>query len=274
MRVLLRNKGDFAKRGVAVPGPSTYRQLLRDSLNALDAAAPSEQAREVLLDAILDDDTADRLILSNAHFFGAPRAAVQAAQLYPKATERLLSMSRLFPKDEIELFMAMRNPASFLPAVFAQSPKRDIERFLGHSDPTVITWSELLLRIRETVPNIAITVWCSEDSPLIWAQIIREMAGLEHGQKIIGGFDLLSTIMSKEGMKRFRGYLKEHPNMNEIQKRRVIAAFLDKFALEDQIEEELDLPGWTEDLVDAMTHGYDEDMYAVQRIPGVQLIAP
>ena len=75
-------------------------------------------------------------------------------------------------------------------------------------------------------------------------------------------------------MQRFAAYLKSHPDMTEIQKRRVISAFLDKFALEEEIEEELDLAGWTKDLMDDMTDAYDEDMLEVQRIPGVTLIAP
>ena len=80
--------------------------------------------------------------------------------------------------------------------------------------------------------------------------------------------------MSKEGMQRFAAYLKSHPDMTEIQKRRVISAFLDKFALEEEIEDELDLAGWTKDLMDDMTDGYDEDILEFQRIPGVTLIAP
>ena len=80
--------------------------------------------------------------------------------------------------------------------------------------------------------------------------------------------------MSKEGMQRFAAYLKLYPDMTEIQKRRVISAFLDKFALEEEIEDELDLAGWTKDLMDDMTDVYDEDMLEVQRIPGITLIAP
>ena len=75
-------------------------------------------------------------------------------------------------------------------------------------------------------------------------------------------------------MQRFAAYLKSHPDMTEIQKRRVISAFLDKFALEEEIEDELDLAGWTKDLMDDMTDVYDEDMLEFQRIPGVTLIAP
>ena len=100
------------------------------------------------------------------------------------------------------------------------------------------------------------------------------MAGLEHGEGIVGEFDLLHDIMSKTGMTRFEEYLAAHPNMTEMQKRRVISAFLDKFAIEDAIEEEVNAPGWSEADIEAMTEIYEEDMFAVARIPGVTYIAP
>jgi hypothetical protein len=109
---------------------------------------------------------------------------------------------------------------------------------------------------------------------LIWSQIIRELGGIDHHEKIVGGFDLLSTIMSKEGMERLRSYMHLHQDITEIQKRRVITAFLDKFALDDEIEEELDMPEWTDTLVDELTELYDEDMQTVERMDGVRIIAP
>lgn len=272
MKCLLRNKGDFARRGVAVPGPSQYRRLMRDTLNALRGYHPSPEARDILMDEILDGEEPERLILSNANFFGAPRACVRNGVLYPAAGERLQKFAQLFPNDKIEMFMALRNPATFLPAVFDRSPKEEMGDFLGNVDPRKILWSTSLAHLRQAAPSVQFTVWCNEDAPLIWAQIIREMANLPSGEKITGGFDLLSGIMSREGMLRFRAYLKSHPVMTEQQKRRVIAAFLDKFALEEEIEEELDLPGWTETLVDEMTEVYDADMYNLQNMPGVRMI--
>ena len=62
--------------------------------------------------------------------------------------------------------------------------------------------------------------------------------------------------------------------MTEIQKRRVIAAFLDKFALDEEVVEEVDLPGWTEDLITQMTELYEEDIFVMQRLPGVEMIVP
>ena len=34
------------------------------------------------------------------------------------------------------------------------------------------------------------------------------------------------------------------------------------------------LPGWTEDLVEDLTEIYEEDVFALQRMPGIQMIAP
>ena len=274
LKCLLRNKEDFAKVGVSVPGPGKYRTLLKEAFKALQTNDPAPEARDVLIDAILDDEMADRLILSNAHFFGSQRHSIVGGVLYPEAPQRIANLRRLFEFDQIEMFMAIRNPATFLPAVLGKAPDRKIREAMGDRDPREFRWSDLLLRIREAAADIPITVWCNEDTPLIWAQIVRELAGLEHGEKIVGGFDLLSEIMSKEGMKRFRAYLHEHKGMSEMQKRRVIAAFLDKFALDDVVEEELDLAGWTDELVEEMTDIYDEDVLNIQRIPGVQVISP
>ena len=80
--------------------------------------------------------------------------------------------------------------------------------------------------------------------------------------------------MTQEGMKRFRAYLAEHPVMTEMQKRRVISAFLDKFAKEDEIEEEIATPGWSPHLLADMTEAYEEDLYHLERIPGVNFLSP
>lgn len=273
-KTLLRNKEPFAQRGVAIPAPGRYRPLVREMLGALESAEPSPDARDVLVDAILDDETADRVILNHVHVFGAPLACLRSGMLYDLAPERMHNLMHLFEHDQIELFLAIKNPAVFLPGLFSASPQNTMESFLRGDDPLSIRWSTTLREIRSAAPGVTITTWCYEDMPLLWAQIIREMAGLEHGEKITGGFDLLSEIMTNEGMQRFRSYLKTHPKMSELQKRRVIAAFLDKFAIEDAIEEEIEAPGWDEDLLDDLTRIYEEDIQLCAQIPGVNFMMP
>ncbi|OWU83378.1 hypothetical protein ATO6_18080 [Oceanicola sp. 22II-s10i] len=273
VKCLLKNKDLFLQKGIAVPGPSRYRKLLRDTVKAMIKDAPADGARDILLDQIVEQDGATRVLLSDENFFCVPKLAVSGGLLYPRAEQRLTDLAELFGSDHLTLCLGIRNPATYLPALFAESPHDDFLTFLDGTDPALLRWSELIARIRAAHPEIEITVWCNEDTPLIWGSIIREVAGLEHGTKIIGGFDLLADIMSKEGMQRFRAYLHAHPVMTERQKRRVIAAFLDKFAIEDEIEEELDLPGWDEAYVDMLSERYDEDVFEIERIPDVHFIA-
>jgi hypothetical protein len=185
-----------------------------------------------------------------------------------------LSLQHLFAQDKLELYIGLRNPATILPGLLENAHPDRKAQVLSNLDPYHLRWSDLLTRLRRAVPQVPLTVWCFEDMPLIWAQIIRDMSGLEMNQRLDGGMDLLSTIMSREGMRRLRQYLAQHPDMSETQQRRVMAAFLDKYVREDELEEEIDLPGWSEALIESVTALYEEDMQIVQRIPGVTMITP
>lgn len=274
MKCLLRNADDFATLGIAVPGPSKYRSILRETLNAMVSAPAAEGARDVLLDAILDEGNAERIILSDPNFFRTPRTAMQGGMLYPAAPVRMMRLAQIFADDEVEIFIGIRNPATLLPILQEKATKPEPDAFWGGRRAQDIRWSEVIGLMRDAVPDAPITVWCNEDTPLIWAHIIRQLAGLPDDRKITGGFDLLNSIMSDEGMKRFRAYLKDNPVMTEHQKRRAIAAFLDKYAVDEAVEEELDMPGWTDELVDELTEIYDTDLEAIAAIPGVRLLMP
>ncbi len=274
MKCLLRNKEAFQAKGVSVPGPGKYRKLLRQTLGAMSKGELALDAEEVLFDAILDAEQTDRVLLSNAHFFGAPRAALRKGFLYPNAPERMASLVRLFPGHDLELFMAIRNPATYLPLCFEQSPRETLPDFMDGVDPRALRWSDTFLRIRQAAPEVPITVWCNEDAPLVWAQVVREMAGLEHGEPVVGGYDLLCDIMSKDGASRFAKYIEIKSDLSEIQIRRVMTAFLEKFAVDEAVDEVIDLPGWSAELVSELTEIYDEDVFDIERIPGVQLISP
>lgn len=273
LKCLLRNKEGFSTQGIAVPGPGKYRPLLKETFQAMETAAPAEGARDVLIDAILDEEIAQRLILSNEHFFGSQRYAVGNGMLYPEGPERVAKLRTLFDGDDLEIFMAIRNPAAFLPAVLQKATPQRIAETLGHADPRSLRWSDLLERIRAAAPDVPLTIWCNEDLPLIWGELLRRVAGLDLEAKVSGSFDMLSEIMDREGMQRFRVYLHQHPGMTEDQRRRVMAAFLDKYAMEEELVEELDLPGWSDALVAEMTEIYEEDIARIATMPGVRFIA-
>jgi len=89
---------------------------------------------------------------------------------------RLRGLQDLFPEDNLEIFLALRNPATFIPELLKETRNLDINTLLNGFDPMALRWSELVARIQTTLPNARLTVWCNEDTPLIWAQLIRELA--------------------------------------------------------------------------------------------------
>lgn len=276
LKCLLRNAEAWRHEGVAIPGPSKYRKLLNEALNKLGGEPPDPETRDVLLDAILQEDPGQisRLVLSNDNFFSVPKLMMQGGYVYRRAEARLRGLRDVFAGDEVELFMGLRDPASFLPAVFAATPHEDFSSFMAGVDPMHFRWSDLIRRIRADLPEMPVTLWCNEDTPFLWGQIIREMAGIALSRKITGAFDLYATVISREGMQRFRGFLKENPTITEKQKRRVMMAFLDKYALEEEMEQELDLPGWDGPYVDMLTELYEEDLEVIAGMEGVRLLTP
>ncbi|MBE9638469.1 hypothetical protein [Salipiger mangrovisoli] len=276
LKGLLRNAGEFLQEGIAVPGPSRYRMLLSEAISSLGAAVPAPEAREVLLDAILseDPDKVERLVLSHEGLFSVPKLALDGGMLYRRAERRLQALARLFEGDELQIFIGLRDFATWLPAMLRATPHQDLHSFLCGADPMRLRWSDLVLRLRSALPGVPITLWCNEDTPLLWGQILREAAGIDPERKITGSFDIFSEIVSPEAMQRFRGFLRENPTVSEAQKRRVMVAFMEKYALPGAMEEELDMPGWDAAYVDMLTGLYDEDVWQMAQLDGVRVLAP
>ncbi|MEM6275638.1 MAG: hypothetical protein AAF714_01715, partial [Pseudomonadota bacterium] len=68
LKCLLKNRDTLAEQRVSVPNPGRYRKLLRELLGNLAAGAAGKLGRRDVLDAILDNDDADRVVMSNANF--------------------------------------------------------------------------------------------------------------------------------------------------------------------------------------------------------------
>ncbi len=274
LKSLLKNAGDLSDAGIKVPGPGKYRRLIRETIQNLNGAPPAPNTRTILLDAIIEDDNAQRLVMSNTNFICVANRIFDGGVFYQQAEAKIQALHQLFAEDEIELFLSLRNPATFLPVALAESKSGAPDAYLKGLHPTQIRWSDLVRRIQHNFPMTKLTVWCNEDTPLIWAEILRNISGVDHDTRITGGFDLLASIMSAEGMNRFLNYLRAHPPKTDMQKRRVIAAFLDKYAVEDKIEETVEWPGMTEDMVEELSQLYENDVAFIEQLPGINFIAP
>ncbi|MFE3838984.1 hypothetical protein [Pseudogemmobacter sonorensis] len=272
IRCLLKNRSALAEQGIAVPAPTRYRRLLRDTAVQLKGAAASVETQTMVLEQIMDEDDADRLILSWDSFLAFPQWALRG-QLYGFAGERIRAFTQIFPAIGAEFHLAIRNPATFLPALFERQKGKSYEEFIEGADPLQIRWSDVVRQIVTQNPGVPLTIWADEDTPLIWDEVLQEVSGHDDGFALEETDELLSLIMSPEGFARMRRYTDDHPPANLAQRRRIVTAFLEKFGRPDQLSLRFDLPGWTPALVDSITEGYYRDIETIRNLPGVAFLS-
>ncbi len=272
LRCLLKNRQTLGAQGIVVPGPARYRTLLRDTAITLKGQAASRDTQALVLEQIMEEDTADRLILSWENFLSFPQW-VLSDRLYPAAAERVRAFTQIFPEIEAEFHLAIRNPATFLPDLFAKQRDKTYEAFMGGTEPADHHWSGVIADVLAENPDVPFTVWCDEDTPLIWPEVLQAVSGHAEGTVLDDHDELLTKIMSPEGVTRMNAYLDGNTPPSVVQRRRVVSAFLDKFAMPDKVEMELDLPGWTQDTVASLTAGYTADIARIRAMPGVTFLS-
>jgi hypothetical protein len=273
LRCLLKNRGLLAEEGIIVPGPAKYRTLLRDTAMTLKGQPAPPETQAMVLEQIISETDVDRLILSWDNFLGYAQGAVRRG-IYSSGAERMAAFCKIFPNAETEFFIAIRNPATFVPAVFQKQHGRAYEEFMDGVEVETLRWSTLIEALRTTNPDVAITVWCDEDTPLLWPEVLQAVSGHSDDITLVDTDDLLASIMTADGMQRMASYMATHPPQNAGQRRRVVSAFLDKFAQADQIDVTIEMDGWSEELVARMTDAYDQDVARIIAMDGVSFLSP
>ena len=274
LKSVLRNADALLQQGIAVPGPGRYRKLIREAIESLDGAHPAQEARDVLLDAIVEDDKITRLVLSNDNFLTVPKRIFDHSVFYHQAEKKVRGLHSLFPNDQIALFMGMRHPASFLQETATRAGMTSLTEYLGVLQPLELRWSDVIQRIKRAAPQTPLYVWCNEDTPLIWEELIRLFSGVSADMPIAGQFDVLASIISAEGLQVLTSGIAALTDEDIDARQELIANVLDTHALPDQLEDSIDLPELDGPTVDAMTASYEADLGVIGRMEGVELILP
>jgi hypothetical protein len=275
VRSLLRNRDTLSAHGVVVPGPGRYRKVLRDVVNRLRGTPASAEAEELLTEAIVERDAPETLVLSNESFICLPDRALDEARLYARAFKTAW-LRQVFPRHEVTFALALRNPATFVPALFRGRMNEDLdfEDYMTGIDPRALNWSDAIATIRAANPDAGIVVWCNEDSPILWGAILRAVTGLGPDVALDGGLDLALQIVDAAGVAAIEAHFGRPPWFDGPEVRRELGRLIEAHARAGEIDEEIDLPGWGEDLMADLTAAYDADVARIAAMPGVKLITP
>ncbi|WP_254437995.1 hypothetical protein [Ruegeria arenilitoris] len=179
-----------------------------------------------------------------------------------------------FRDHQIELFMGLRNPGSFIPKLLMSLPEQERADAIRNTDLSCLSWIGMIEDIRDLAPGVQITLWGNEDTPFIWGDIIRALGDLSEDTPLVDEHDLLLSLLDETGQKEVLELSHQDAEPSEASLHENMARIFENHAKPGEIEEELDLPGWSIEVVDAFTELYEQDLERLGSIPGVRVLKP
>ncbi len=274
LNCLRHNAGYLARKGVIVPAGEVYRPIMRDAIRKLQGAEAEPDEEESLLELVLKGMSGQRLVMSSENFICIPQRVFDDGIFYNKMRHKSVWLRNVFPAQRVSFFLAIRNPAAFIPELYLRRKQGTFEDFLDPIDLATVQWSRVITTLADAVPDCSITVWCAEDAPLIWPEVMSALAGLQDARDLERTDVHLRSIMQPEGWTRLSDYLEKHPGLAVPQRRWATISFLDKYAKDSAMEDSYDLPGWTQDRIESFTEAYEADLDVIAELPGVTMIQP
>lgn len=274
VRTLLQNRSSLSKLGTEVPSPGRYRAVLGEALNALRGGEASEDMQELVLDAILDTEKPKRIVLSQPGFLGLPERAITPRGLFADVAARISALSNLFPDAEVEYFLALKNPATLIPFLVEATEGKQYDAILGDIDPIELRWNEAARRLVQAAQGRKVVIWCNEDAPILWPELVRRIGGIQDNTRILGSFSMASKLIRPEGTAWLRNQLLQNNAITMEERRDLFAKALQQFHLPDAIYQVVNYPDWTQQFIDEITELYYSDVAEIAALPGVEFMMP
>ncbi|WBU63228.1 hypothetical protein [Paracoccus aerodenitrificans] len=270
-RTLMRNREELWEHGVEIPAPGRYKGVFGETMKALNGGAAPADVQEMLLDALLDNDSSNRIILSQSSFLGMPQRAISPTGLYPRAPGRMSGLSNLFPDNVVEFVVTVMHPAKLVLEIVKMS-NGNYETVMGGVDPAALSWSPAIRNILQLVPDRDIVVFAQEDLPFIMPEVLHRMVDIDDKAELKGELDLLAEILGPEAFKQFQQRLAEAED-DSISTRRNLTEEALLAAAPSAFEEIVALPGWSQPLIDELSESYAHDLAEIAALPGVEFIS-
>ncbi len=264
----------LSNQNVTLSGFGAYKQHFRPALDTLEPGSDAASTRESFLKRLPKDNLVDRAILSTPRFIGEIETSIMDGQFFPHAGQRIAYLGDVFDGMQVDLFLGLRNPGSFIPRVLMSLPEVERRRIMDQTDLSCLSWLTMIDNIRDLAPDVNITIWSNEESPLIWGDIARAMAGLPEHTTLNEEFSLLSSLLSDAGKQEIQALIQRNLTAESPDLRTELSRIFEEHALPDAIEEELDLPGWSDDIISAFTEIYEQDLAMLESMPEIRFLRP
>ncbi|RJK98655.1 hypothetical protein D3P06_15590 [Paracoccus aestuarii] len=274
LKTLLNNRAALQKAGTEIVTPNRHRGLFDEALKSLNGGSATPEMEQIMLDAMLESDDPSRVVMSTPTFMGAPGRAVGRDGLYPQIGMRAAALARLFPSARTEFFVAIRNPATLISEVLPMFGGKGYPDLMQGCHPTQLRWRDAAQRLMRAAQGRRVVMWCHEDVPLIWPEVVRLAGALPPEAPLSGGLLYMHDLLGDAGIARLRDAMAGRDRMDIAQRRQLYAQVLEAHALPGMLDQEIALPGWSQDLVDEVTAHYRSDVAEIAVMPGVEFLLP
>lgn len=274
VRSVLRSRDTLLAKGIHVPGPRRYRNILPDTLGILNGSAASDDAQKLLLGSVLDSEDAVRALFFHENLISTPSQVFAEDGLYTTAPGRFGAIASLFPSHEVEFTMALCNPATLVPALMQRARMPDLGALVTAQNAGRLRWLPTMERVMIENPDLRLTLWCNEDTPVLWPEVLRSLTKLGHDTPHEGDLDMAAALLPQEGFAELTQDMILDPPLSVASWRKRIMDALEDYPNPELMEVEVTLPGWTQDVIDEMTETYFADCAAIAALPGVTFLEP
>lgn len=274
LKTLLNNRNWLLRDGTEVVTPNRHRGIFDEALTSLNGGVATADMEQIILDSVLESDNPSRVVMSTPTFLGAPGRACGREGLYPRIGQRAEALRNLFPSVECEFFLAIRNPATLLTEVLPQFSGGGYHELVQGCPPENLRWRDAIHRLRSAVPGCRMVIWCHEDVPLIWPEVVRLVGHMPQDVPLSGGLLYMHELMGDAGISRLRDVMAGQDRLTIARRREIYGKLLEQYALPGTLDQVIDLPGWTQDTVDEVTELYRADVAEIAVLPGVEFVLP
>lgn len=109
---------------------------------------------------------------------------------------------------------------------------------------------------------------------MIWPELVRLAGDMPPEAPLAGALLYMQELLGDAGLARLRAELGGRDQLSIGQRRRIQSEMLAAHILPDALDEDITLPGWTQELVDEVTASYHADLSEIAVLPGVEFVLP
>ena len=262
----------LSENGATSPRPRKFRREIEPVLQSLWTDSPTSELHAQVRKLIPTEPDITRMILTSEDFFGDKLMAIHEGQFYPFAGQWLAYVDRILQDTQIELFFALLNPGIFIPKVLLSLTESQRRHIIVNTDLSCLSWLSVIEDIRDLAPNVKMTLWSNEDTPLIWGDILRAMGNLQEDVPLSDEYGLLTSLINSEGQREALTLARQKPPLSRKALRVELTRIFKDCAEPEKVEEEIDLPGWSDDVLNAFSELYEQDLSQIKAMPDVRFL--